>query len=172
MVVQAEDDPTYSERFLTYVKERPDLGTHPAFALLVAAQLEYECTERNESILNAQMDEINSLTGNGQLFFVNHPTFHIKSESLQRISDAVHSTITNFLDEKRRTKVNLDFSEQIVKFIDRACNLSAEDRKDCWNMKDLELRRHADYVSSRWKVLLRGLEIDDQATQIYLSLVG
>ena len=172
MVVQAENDSMYFEHFLTYVKERSDLGAHPAFALLVAAQLEYKCTKRNESILNAQLEKTNSLTDNGQLFFVNYQTFHIESENLQRISDAVHRTSTNILNEIRKTKVNLDFSEQVVKFLNRACDLSAEDQKDSLNLTDSELRQHTEYISSRWKVLLTGLEPNERSIQIYLSLVG
>ncbi len=172
VIFQAEKDHTYQEKFVAYIKERQELAVgHPAFALLVAAQMEYERVERSKALLSDQLKDIDSMTDN-MMRFLSDDKDAANPENLPNITEGVQRVGETTMDEIGLVKRNLMFYEQISRFMDQVRRLNSEDAAKTCAMNDAELQQHLEFLANRFRTLLVASEALEKTIQMYLPLVG
>ena len=167
-IIQGPKESQYLGKVCKYLKERPDLVAHPAFLLLVAAQLEYETTDESYLTLRNDMISIETWTGHGQLISCTQNDILDIFQDLPRVTRELNLFSSKVIAETDRVKSCLLRHEQILGFLDNFDNaIGTTNTIHC----SVELRQHAEFLATGWKSMLIRYEAFDKNVQVQLAVL-
>jgi hypothetical protein len=166
-IIQGPSNSQYLSKLCSYLKERADLAAHPAFLVLVAAQLEYEATDQGYLPLRADMIHIEKWTGHGSLINrSNRENFDLFTH-LPAVTRELNLFSSKVIGETERVKSCLLRHERILELIDHVNRYSTNPE----TAQSAELRHNAEFLATGWKSLLYRYEAFEKNVQVQLAVL-
>ena len=166
-IVQGPKELGYLSRLCKYLKDRPDLASHPAYLLVTIAQLEYEATDEGYLPLREDMIRIEKWTGHGQLISSLRTENPFTQADLPAITRDLNIFATQVTQQLERIQSCLLRHEQILLFLDHFDEISDLHG----DLRSEELRQHAEFLATGWKAMVHRYEAFEKSIQIQLTVI-
>ena len=167
-MIQGPREAYYLASLCRYLKERPDMVVHPAYLLMVVAQLEYETTNESYLPLRGGMIHIEKWTGHGQLAGRDAKENPNLFQDLPAVTRELNLFSSKVIGETERIKSCLLRHEQILQFMDQVDEASS---LLTMSSHSGELRQHAEFLATGWEAMLHRYEAFEKNVQVQLAVL-